>query len=232
MPSNLNRYFAELKKRLISATNDLLGYPKSNKEFTKTDLQGLADAIKSKLEKLKQEDTYVGETTISWELLRNMICYSYPVKVPTNKKVVSSLTKICLYLDFNSWGDFIANYKERGEPILIKGVIRKGIMELNKFIEKKPCNIQPYFSKNLQPSVNMVHLINVEEIKVLTIREDKAYVLVYEEYVKNRPGVNIIGKIRLDGPVKYFTHLYELVLVKDQWLIDKRYKLQMSKEFF
>lgn len=228
MPTDYNREFDRLKRQLIVEAETFGIYCNSTKEFIKSDLIRLAGLINNKLDSVEDEKLGDIGRTISWELLRNMLNYRYIVPVPTNRKIVKSLSKVAIFLNFRDWDDFLKDYKERGTPREIKDAIKGGLNELSKFSAGKACDIYQYFDANFSPIVQEDLDFKTYSINILSIKENTAIVIVDETINPTLINLKVLGKINLDS-TKYF---YEMKLQKNKWKIRYRYKLIESKEFF
>jgi hypothetical protein len=242
---NYVRYFDELKGEMRVKLNTLKGYPIGNKNFKKNDFQFLASEIEKKLQPLKTQKIIAIGKTISWEVIRQILNYSFVVSVPLNKKVEKTLSKICIYLGYNDWVNFVTrkagkNDSEARTVALVKRHFQDTIEKVNEYFinlpEIKKEDLYLYFypllaerfyrllvekkSENFTSTLNIPKLA-VTDVKVIQLAPTYAqvYAIEHREQILLEELKNHVRTTEHNEDTEC---IYSLTFSNGRWLIYSR----------
>jgi|GEM_PF-4629268 hypothetical protein len=164
-----DKFLPELKQEMKIGINLVNGYPIENDEFNKSSFEEFAKAITKKLKPIKSKKIVEMGKSISWEIIRQIIMYEFHVKIPTDRKVEKTLSKICFYLGYDDWKDF-KRQKEiglSGNPKQIETIklhLLQAIEKLNEFFANL---YNTGYSQNLK-----TYIISTKVEKLLELAEE------------------------------------------------------------
>lgn len=243
-----HEYLLDLKAEMRIAINRLIGSDLSNEKFKKNSFEQFASAINAKLKPIKTRAIISIGKTISWEVLREIMNYDYKISDPIDVKVRKTLSKICIYLNYVDWADFIKKMNEgiskssyaRDEAI--KSRMFEAIRALNTNLsplvpDEYLRNLEPYCSKDYIEAVRkslsakvgikkQVPKLSIKTITVIKSTPTYARLLIVEERsrreeVKSRSSFIVLNAGRKEA----IECVYTLLFLDGSWKIYSRYYL-------